>query len=234
MKEDRVPVEPSLISPPEKSFAAARRQFVELYGSLAVMNTYLKIAVVLLAGACMMLALLNFRTLQSFRNFKPWVIRINDVGRAEAVRYTALEYQPRESEIRYFLSDFVERHYGRMRATLRNNYARSLYFLDGRLADSLIESNKKSGALEAFLTGIGEEIEVTVKNVVIEDLRESPYRATVDFEKAYLGADRSVLRRETYVANFVFVVKDQVPNTLVPVNPLGLTITYFRADQAFQ
>ena len=36
------------------------------------------------------------------------------------------------------------------------------------------------------------------------------------------------------VANFVFVVKDKVPNDMIPVNPLGLTITYFREDQAFQ
>jgi hypothetical protein len=27
--------------------------------------------------------------------------------------------------------------------------------------------------------------------------------------------------------------KDQVPNQLIPFNPLGLTITYFREDQAF-
>jgi hypothetical protein len=27
-----------------------------------------------------------------------------------------------------------------------------------------------------------------------------------------------------------FVLKSQVPNELVPVNPLGLTITYFRED----
>ena len=30
------------------------------------------------------------------------------------------------------------------------------------------------------------------------------------------------------------VDKQPVPNALIPVNPLGLTITYFRQDQAFQ
>lgn len=210
------------------------RQFIELYGSIAVTNTYLKIALVLLAGVCVGLVVLNLKTIESFRNFKPLVIRVNDVGRAEAVRYENLAYEPQEAEIKYFLSDFVERHYGRIRVTLRDNYARSLYFLDGRLADGLIEANKKSNAIETFLTGVEPEVEVTVKNVVIEDLRKPPYRATVDFEKAYLAVDRSVMRRETFVANFVFVVKDQIPNALIPVNPLGLTITYFRADQAFQ
>jgi type IV secretory pathway component VirB8 len=74
-----------------------------------------------------------------------------------------------------------------------------------------------------------------VKNVAIEDLRQAPYKATVDFEKIYYAvADHAELRREKFVASFVFLVKDQVPNNLVPVNPLGLTITYFREDQAFQ
>jgi type IV secretion system protein VirB5 len=122
-----------------------------------------------------------------------------------------------------------------MRATVRDNYALSLYYLDGRLADALIEANKKNKTIETFLAGSGDEIEVSVKNVSIEDLRSPPYHATVDFEKTYYtAADHVPARREKYVANFVFGVKDQVPNAMIPVNPLGLTITYFREDQAFQ
>jgi len=221
--------------PVTKDYQAAKRQFVELYGSIAVMNTYLKIAVVCLCGVCLGLAALNVKTQQTFRNFKPLVVRIGDLGRAEAVKYSDFEYHPQENEIKYFLIDFVERHYSRMRATVRENYARSLYFLDGRLADAVIEANKKSKSIETFLSGTSEEIDVTVKNVSIEDLRTSPYRATVDFEKVYYSSpDHAELKREKYVANIVFIVKDHVPNALIPVNPLGLTITYFREDQAFQ
>lgn len=222
------------MAPLAKDFATAKRQFVEIYGSTAVMNTYLKIALLAMALVQVGLIVLNVRTQNMVTQFKPLVIRINDVGRAEAIRYADLEYQPHESEIRYFLSDFVERHYSRRRATLRDNYARSLYFLDGSLADALMEANQKSGALDAFLVSQGEEVEVQVKNVVLEDLRQAPYRATVDFEKTFFGPDRTVLRRERYVANFVFAFQDQVPNEMVPVNPLGLTITYFREDQAFK
>ena len=122
-----------------------------------------------------------------------------------------------------------------MRATVRENYARSLYFLDGRLADAIIEANKKSKAIETFLASASEEIEVHVTNVSIEDLRTAPYKATVDFEKVYYSpADHTEIKREKYVANFVFMVKERVPNAMIPVNPLGLTITYFREDQAFQ
>ena len=31
-----------------------------------------------------------------------------------------------------------------------------------------------------------------------------------------------------------FVVRDQVPNAAIPVNPLGLTVTYVRVDEAFK
>ena len=72
-----------------------------------------------------------------------------------------------------------------------------------------------------------------VTNVSIEDLRKPPYHATVEFEKVYFGLDHQESQREKYVANFLFIVRDRVPNNLIPVNPLGLTITYFREDQAF-
>ncbi len=74
-----------------------------------------------------------------------------------------------------------------------------------------------------------------MKNVTLEDLRQPPYRATVDFEQVHLSiATRAETRRDTYVANLVFVLNDRVDNARIPINPLGLTITYFREDQAFQ
>lgn len=220
---------------PEKNLSSAKRQFVELYGSAIVTGNYLKIAVLCLAAACLGLLVLNLKTYHTFSRFKPLVIRINDIGRAEAVHYDSLEYQPRDAEIRYFLMDFVTKHYSRRRATARENFARSLYFLDGRLADATIEANKKNKTIETFLAGQGQEIEVTVRNVSIEDMRTSPYRATVDFEKVYYNPGDAVeTKRERYVAHFVFIVRERVTNAMIPVNPLGLTITYFREDQAFE
>jgi type IV secretion system protein VirB5 len=219
---------------PTKDYAAAKRQYVELYGSLAVMNTYLKIAVLALSSVALALVALHFRTLAHYRHLEPIVIRINEVGRAEAINYGSLEYHPQEAEIKYFLAQFVRGHYGRMRATVQESYTRSLYFLDGRLAEAAMEANKKTQAIEAFLTGHTEEIDILVKNVAIEDLRQSPYKASVQFEKIYYAlADHRETRRDRYVASFVFLIKMPVANALIPVNPLGLTITYFREDQAF-
>jgi type IV secretion system protein VirB5 len=215
-------------------YAEAQRQYVELYGSLAVMNTYLKIALLAISLVAFALVALDWKTYDNYHHLQPLVIRINDVGRAEAVNYGSLQYQPQEAEIKYFLAQFVRAYYGRMRARVKEAYPQSLYFLDGRLADAAMEVNKKSKVIETFLMGHGEEIDIQVKNVVIEDLRQPPYKASVDFEKVYYAlADHAEIRREKYVASFVFVFKDRVPNVMIPVNPLGLTITYFREDEGF-
>jgi type IV secretory pathway TrbF-like protein len=225
---------PYKLPPAGYEFGQARRRYVEQYGSTIVMNTYLKVALLCLSLVVVGLVVLNMRTQRTFQNFKPLVIRIDEVGRAAAVNYASLTYTPQAPELKYFLIQFVTRHYSRMRATARQQYAESLYFLEGRLADATIESNKKSGLIERFLTSGNEEIDVHVKNVTLEDLRQPPYRATVDFDKIFLSpATRAEARRETYTAHFAFVLDDQVDNASIPINPLGLRITYFREDQAF-
>ena len=87
-----------------KNLENAKRQFVELYGSSLVLNTYLKFAVVLLCFVAGGLVILNLKTAAQYANVKPLVIRIDDVGRAEAVAYDATRYQPQPPELRYFLT----------------------------------------------------------------------------------------------------------------------------------
>jgi len=41
-------------------------------------------------------------------------------------------------------------------------------------------------------------------------------------------------KRGFWTANVVYTFRDQVRNEMLPINPLGLTITYFREDQAFR
>ena len=89
--------------------------------------------------------------------------------------------------------------------------------------------------METFLTNpSADEVEVDVKNVTFVDLSKAPYKASVDFDKVlYAPGTRQERKRETYVAQIDFVLRDTVPNAFVRVNPLGLQITYFRVDQAF-
>src|SRR6516225_3090722 len=222
------------LSPPAKDFNSAKLQYMEHYGSALVANTYLRVAVLCVSLVAVGALVLNFRTYSIFKNFKPLVIRINEVGRAEPVEYSTMEYRPQAPEIKYFLTQFVHDHYSRNRATVRDDFARSLFFLDARLAAARMDDNRKTREIETFIVAGNEEIEVKVQNIVLQDLRNPPFRATVDFDKVYLsGRDRAEIRREQYVGSFVFVFRDSVPNNMIPVNPLGLTITYYRDDQAF-
>ena len=107
--------------------------------------------------------------------------------------------------------------------------------MDGQLAGSVAEAWKKDKIIDNFLQNQQAEIDVNVVKVSIEDLRTAPYKATVDFYQVLSNPlDRTEIRRVLYTAHFVFVFRESVPNELIQVNPLGLAITYFREDAAFQ
>jgi type IV secretory pathway TrbF-like protein len=219
----------------DPSFDDAKRLYLEQYGDPMVTNTYLKIALVLLALVAVGLGLIDLRTIRTFQNFRPLVIRIDQLGRAEALAYSNFEYRPQDAEVRYFLSQFCQHYYGRNRYTINDDFSKSLYFLDGKLASDIIDAYKKNDIIKEFLVDPTKpEIDIDVKNVAIEQLNKPPYRARVDFYMVYYSpVDHSELKRTLYTANFVFFFRSQVPNDLIPINPLGLTITYFREDEAF-
>jgi type IV secretion system protein VirB5 len=215
----------------------AKRQYVELFGSALVLNTYLKIALLCVSIIAVGLLVLNIRTVQKYEHLKPLVIRIDDVGRAQAVQYDDLTYKPQGQapELKYFLTQFITKHFARIRSTLKQQYAESLFFLDAGLADATIAQHQRDHAIEDFLAGADDEIEIVVHNVTLDDLKTSPYKASVEFEQVSYGrGNRQERKRETFVAQLTFVIRDQIPNAMVIVNPLGLTITYFRVDQAFR
>ena len=220
----------------DASFYNAKRLYLEQYGDPMVTNTYLKIALALVSVVCVALALIDLRTIRTFQNFRPLVIRIDDVGRAEAISYHNFEYKPQDAEAKYFLSEFCALYYRRNRYTIQDDFSKSLYFLDGSLANSVMDAYKKGDIIKSFLTNTSApEIDIDVKNVALEGLQSPPYRAHVDFYMVYYSpADHTEIKRDLYTANFVFLFRSQVPNDLIPINPLGMTITYFREDQAFK
>lgn len=219
-----------------KTLENAKRQFVELYGSALVLNTYLKIALVLVSLVALGLVGLNLHTVSRYSQVKPLVIRIDDVGRAEAVEYDATRYQPQPPELRYFLTQFIVKHFSRIRATVQREYPDSLLFLDLALADATIAQNDQSRTLEGFLTNSSaDEVDVIVQNVSLSELTSAPFKASISFQKVfYAPGTRHERTRETHVAQVDFVLRSHVPNTFVRVNPLGLQIAYFRVDQAFE
>jgi type IV secretory pathway TrbF-like protein len=220
----------------DATFDDAKRLYLEQFGDPMVTNTYLKIALVLISLVALGLALVDLKTIRTFENFRPLIIRIDELGRAEAINYHNLEYKPQDAEAKYFLSQFCMLYYRRNRYTMQDDFSKSLYFLDAKLADGILDAYRKDDIAAKFLTNTAApEIDVDVQKVALEEMQNPPFRARVDFYMVYYSpADHSELKRELYTANFVFVFKSQVPNELIPINPLGMTISYFREDEAFK
>jgi len=158
------------------------------------------------------------------------------VGRAEAIDYRNFQYRPQEAENKYYLTRWAELYFSRNRFTIERDQTDALYFLNGDVQHAVIDQERKDGTISKYSTDISLPfVDVKVKNVVLDNLRQSPYSARIEFERVFTNpADNSVLKREQWTASVTYVFRDKVKNNELAVNPLGLTIVRFRADQAFE
>src|ERR1700683_1965322 len=218
---------------PEITRAAER--YLEQYGDPLVMNTYLKVTILVLAGVCVSLAALTFKSQTALANMHPMIVRINDVGRAEAIDYRNFQYRPQEAENKYYLTRWTELYFSRNRFTIERDQTNSLYFLNSDVQRAVIDEERKSNIILTYRSDSTlPYVDVEVQNGVLDDLRQSPYSARIEFEKVYTNpADHTELKRERWVASVTYVFRENVKNNELAVDPLGLTIVRFRADQAF-
>ena len=218
---------------PEMTRAAER--YLEQYGDPLVMNTYLKVTILVLAVVCVTLAALVFESQRALANMHPMIVRINDVGRAEAIDYRNFEYRPQEAEDKYYLTRWTELYFARNRFTIKRDQTNSLYFLNADVQRAVIELERKGKMIQTYeQDSMLPYVDIEVKNVALDDLRQSPYSARIEFEKVYTNpSDHTELKRERWTASVTYVFRENVKNTQLAVNPLGLTIVRFRADQAF-
>ena len=218
---------------PEITRAAER--YLEQYGDPLVMNTYLKITIVVLAAVCLTLAGLIFKSQRALATIHPMIVRINDIGHAEAIDYRNFQYRPQEAENKYYLSRWAELYFSRNRFTVERDQTSALYFLNSDVQRAVIEQERKDRIIQSYIKDSSLPfVDIDIKNVVLDDLRQSPYSARIEFEEVYTNsADHSELRRERWAASVTYVFRESVKNNELAVNPLGLTIVRFRADQAF-
>src|SRR5258708_8533122 len=221
----------------DATFNAAKQLYAEQFGDAIVTNTYLKIALLAMALVAAGLIYTNVKTVHMVQNFKPLVVRNRDIWRAGAVSYDTLGYKPQDGEIKYFLSEFCRLYYSRNRYTIRDNFKKSLLFMEAHLGNSVAEAYRKNHTIDDYLQNSTSrpDIDIEVEKVSIEDLRAAPYKATVDFyEIAYSPVDHVESTRTLYTAHFVFLFRDSVPNALIQVKPLAVSVTSFPQAQAFK
>ena len=219
----------------EPDLTRAADKYLEQYSEPLVMNTYLKITVLVLCAICAALAALVYRSQNALAAMHPMIVRINDVGRAEAIDYRNFQYRPQEAENKYYLSRWAELYFSRNRFTIERDQMNALYFLNGDVQRAVIEQERKSNFIQDCVRDSGLPfVDVEVKDIVLDDLRQSPYSARIEFEKVFTNpADHREVKRERWTATVTYVFRENVKNNELAVNPLGLTIVRFRADQAF-
>jgi type IV secretory pathway TrbF-like protein len=224
-----------MIKQNEFPITEAGSRYLELYAEPVVTNTYLKIALLVLSLVSLALLLLFSRAQSAALRLKPLVISVSDIGRGQLIQYDDLTKVPMDRVSKYYLARWATLYYGRNHATLQRDFTESLNFFSDQLQNSTISETKKAKTLETFLADPGQpNIDIEVRAVVLEDLREAPYRAHVEFDKVFRSpADQQEIRRERWTANVVYSFRQEVPNQMLLANPLGLVIGYCREDQAF-
>jgi len=213
----------------------AGHKFLELYAEPVVTNTYLKVALLVLSAVTLGCLGLLYRADTAALRLKPLIISITDAGRGQVVNYADFSHVPIERVSKYYLARWAQLYYGRNHATLQRDFADSLNFFSNDLQSATLTRVTKAKTLQIFLLDpSAPNVDIEIKAVVLDDTRQAPYRAHIEFERVFYSlGDEQEQSRERWTANVVYGFRDDVPNAMLLTNPLGLVISYIHEDQAF-
>jgi type IV secretion system protein VirB5 len=173
-------------------------------------------------------------------------IRIDEMGRAQAIAYTDLNYSPREGEVRTYLTDWANYRYTLSRDTIAKKYPLNYYFLSQNLASQLMATDNQSHLVSQVVGGQVEQSDVEVKNVTITTMSEETVQgatiargtALMTIDKLYSQRNSREPRTEHWILSVTCYlnpkqVSDQarIFPQFETINPLGMTITEFHENR---
>ena len=173
-------------------------------------------------------------------------IRIDEMGRAQAIAYADLNYSPREGEVRTYLTDWANYRFTINRETIGSKYPLNYYFLSQNLASQLMTDDNQNHLVSQVVGGQIEQSDVEVKNVTITSMSQETVQGTViargtalvAIDKLYSPRHSREPRKEHWVLSVTYYlnpkqVSDQakVFPQFETINPLGLTITEFHENR---
>jgi type IV secretion system protein VirB5 len=173
-------------------------------------------------------------------------IRIDEMGRAQAIAYSDLNYSPREGEVRTYLTDWANYRYTVNRETIAKKYPLNYYFLSQNLASQLMTEDNQNRLVSQVMGGQIEQSDVEVKNVTITSMSQETVQgatmargtALVAIDKLYSPRNSREPRTEHWLLSITYYlnpkqVSDQAKifPQFETINPLGLTITEFHENR---
>ncbi|WP_052201044.1 VirB8/TrbF family protein [Terriglobus sp. TAA 43] len=173
-------------------------------------------------------------------------IRIDEMGRAQAIQYADLNYSPREGEVRTYLTDWVNYRYTVNHETIAKKYPLNYYFLSQVLAAQLMAADNQNHLVSQVVGGQVESSEVQVRNVTITSMAEEMVQETriahgtalVNLDKLFSEEHSHQPRTEHWLLSVTYYLNPKQVNDqarIYPqyefINPLGLTITEFHENR---
>jgi type IV secretion system protein VirB5 len=201
---------------------------------------------ILACGTVMLLASLGMNLMLARRPVTNRYIRIDEMGRAQAIQYSDLNYSPREGEVRTYLTDWANYRYTVNRDVIAKKYPLNYYFLSQTLASRLMGEDNAYHLVSQVTAGQVESSDVQVQNVTITTMSEEMLQgariargtALMAFDRFYSAENSHEPRTEHWLLSITYYlnpkqVSDQ--SRVYPqyefINPLGLTITEFHENR---
>jgi len=173
-------------------------------------------------------------------------IRIDEIGRAQAIQYSDLNYSPREGEVRTYLMDWASYRYTISHDTIAKKYPLNYYFLSQVLASQLMTADNQNHFVSQVMGGQIEQSEADVKNVTITSLSQETIQgsvlargtALVALDRFYSPSHSHEPRTEHWLLSLTYYLNPKQVSDQAKVypqyefiNPLGLTITEFHENR---
>ena len=217
--------------PKTKAAKDAGAEYAEIWGEAIHTNRHLRVISVGLGAIVLLLGIVIFRIV-SVDPPRPIVVRVDEVGRAEAVAYEAMEAQadPLDPTTKYFLNRFIYDFYSRRRATVQEHWSRSLRFLSTELANASFRAESRDIALLAAGAAT-DELQVDRVVLRIQANPREPHSATADFDLVRMAMANET-GRERWSLSLQFLFLEEIPPDLIVHNPMGIVITYLQGDRA--
>jgi len=173
-------------------------------------------------------------------------IRIDEMGRAQAIQYTDLNYSPREGEVRTYLTEWANYRFTINRDVIAKKYPLNYYFLSQPVAAHLMASDNQNHFISRVANGQVEASDLQVRNVTITSMAEEIIQgnhiargtALISLDRLYSEQNSHQPRTEHWLLSATYYLNPQQVSDQAKIypqyeliNPLGLTITEFHENR---
>lgn len=210
---------------PDINYENAKRQQHEYFAPALRENGFLRVISLASTAGLILLGLQQAHTSKLASKKEVIVLQASQDGSLDRVQYVNMgQYRPGEKTVEHFAIQWLIANYSRIRAKLAEDQINALRFFSPELVKAHKLNADQTGWITAFLQQPGEpEVGIRVKK-----LRwENDSSLSLDFEKHFLLNGRELTdKMESWTTriSFTLLPDDQILNSMIETNPIGLQI----------